>query len=83
MSLTDHNALEIDEAMHALLQTPPPPRLLPPGTRARKVGGNYQATGEIVAAWIERDGKPRYVFRFDTPPGLLHIFTATQVEADG
>lgn len=83
MSLTDYNTIEADEAMYALLQNPPPPPPLPPGTRARKVGGNYQATGEIVASWIELDGKPRYVFRFDEPRGLLHIFTAAQVEAEG
>ena len=58
------------------------PELLPPGTRVRKIGGNYQATGEIVASWIELDGKPRYVFRFDEPRGLLHIFTAAQVEPE-
>ena len=58
-------------------------KFMPPGTRARKIGGSYQATGEIVASWIELDGKPRYVFRFDQPPGLLHIFTAAQVAAEG
>jgi hypothetical protein len=49
------------------------------GDRAEKVGGTYQATGEIVASWIELDGTPRYVFRFDTPKGLLHIFGQSQL----
>ncbi len=44
-----------------------------PGSRARKVGGSYQATGTIRAAFLARDGSPRYVFDFDQPPGLLHI----------
>jgi hypothetical protein len=53
-----------------------------PGDRVRKVGGSYQAEGKIVAAWIsEDDGQPRYVFRFNLPNGMLHIFNETQLEA--
>lgn len=50
-----------------------------PGDRARKVGGSYQATGTIKAAFQADDGSPRYVFRFDSPPGLLHIFNESQL----
>lgn len=46
----------------------------------RKVGGSYQATGTIKAAFSADDGTARYVFRFDHPPGLLHIFNDGQLE---
>lgn len=50
------------------------------GDKVMKTGGNYQASGKIVAAWIsEDDHQPRYVFRFDTPSGMLHIFNETQL----
>jgi len=58
-----------------------PPAGLQAGDRARKVGGSYQATGWIVAAFKTRAGDPRYVFEFDTPPGMLHIFGPAQLEA--
>ena len=51
------------------------------GQRVRKVKGSYQATGTIVAAWIELDGLYRYVFRFDNPAGLLHIFGQSNLES--
>ena len=51
-----------------------------PGDRARKIGGSYQADGEIKAAFRADDGSARYVFRFDNPPGLLHIFNENQLE---
>lgn len=53
--------------------------LLQVGDKAEKVGGTYQATGVIVAAWFELDNTPRYVFRFDQPKGLLHIFGQAQL----
>ncbi|MBK8184873.1 MAG: hypothetical protein IPK63_19105 [Candidatus Competibacteraceae bacterium] len=50
------------------------------GDRARKVGGSYQATGTILAIFITRDEEQRFVFDFDEPPGLLHIFGPAQIE---
>ena len=50
------------------------------GDRARKVGGSYQATGTIRAVFITRNGEQRFVFDFDEPPGLLHIFGPAQIE---
>ena len=47
----------------------------------RKVGGSYQGTGVIKAAFRADDGTARYVFRFDNPPGLLHIFNEGQLES--
>ena len=56
--------------------------MLQVGQRARKIGGNFQADGRIEAAWVSPDdGKPRYVFRFDVPAGMLHIYTGAQLEA--
>ena len=56
------------------------PGLMQPGTKARKVGGKFEANGTIVAAWIDPDdGKPRYAFRFDFPAGMTHFYTAEQV----
>lgn len=51
------------------------------GQRARKVGGSYQADGTIVAAFITTAGLDRFVFEFDTPAGMLHIFNGSQLEA--
>jgi hypothetical protein len=54
--------------------------MMQPGTKARKVGGKFEANGTIVAAWIDPDdGKPRYAFRFDSPAGMTHFYTAEQV----
>lgn len=50
------------------------------GDRARKVVGSYQATGTILAVFITRNGEQRFVFDFDEPPGLLHIFGPAQIE---
>lgn len=50
------------------------------GDRARKVGGSYQADGTVVAVFGTLSGKLRYVFEFDTPKGLLHIFGPEQLE---
>lgn len=51
------------------------------GQRAKKVGGSYQATGTIVSAFTTLKGFQRYVFEFDEPAGMLHIFGPEQVEA--
>jgi hypothetical protein len=50
------------------------------GDKVRKAGGSYQATGTIKAVFQADDGSPRYVFRFDNPPGLLHIFSGNNLE---
>ena len=52
------------------------------GEPVRKVGGNYQAEGVIVAAFWTLDEKERYVFEFLKPHGLLHIFGPEQLEHD-
>jgi len=44
-----------------------------------KVGGSYQASGIIKSRFLADDNTPRYVFRFDNPPGLLHIFNEKQL----
>lgn len=49
------------------------------GDRAVKFGGSYQATGTIVAVFATVAGRVRYVFEFDTPRGMLHIFSPEQV----
>lgn len=37
--------------------------------------GNYSVTGKVVSAWVSEDDKlPRYVVRFNYPPGLLHLY---------
>lgn len=51
------------------------------GQRVAKVGGSYQANGTIRAAFRADDGSARYVFRFDTPAGMLHIFGDHNLEA--
>jgi hypothetical protein len=51
------------------------------GQRAQKVGGSYQATGTIVSSFQTLNGFQRYVFEFDTPAGMLHIFGPEQVVA--
>lgn len=50
------------------------------GSRVHKVGGSYEATGMVVAAFKTRAGKQRYVFEFDELPGMLHIFNHEQLE---
>lgn len=50
------------------------------GSPVRKIGGSYQATGTIRASFQTRNGQQRYVFDFDEPPGLLHIFNHEQLE---
>lgn len=67
--------LIVNSKLHA------PPACLQAGDRARKVGGSYQATGWIVAAFKTRAGDLRYVFEFDQPAGMLHIFGPAQLES--
>lgn len=45
------------------------------GDKVAKVGGSYSAAGVIKAVFKADDGSSRYVFRFDDPAGLLHIFS--------
>lgn len=47
--------------------------------RAAKVGGSYQAEGTVVAEFKTLAGLPRCVFEFDTPRGMLHIFSPEQL----
>ncbi len=49
-------------------------------SRVRKVGGSYEANGTVVSAFKTRAGKQRYVFEFDEPAGMLHIFGPAQIE---
>lgn len=53
------------------------------GQRARKIGGSYQADGTIQSAFLTRAGKLRYVFEFDNPSGMLHIFNSEQIKVIG
>lgn len=48
--------------------------------RAEKIGGSYQATGTIVSAFKTTAGEQRYVFEFDVPKGMLHIFSGAQLQ---
>ena len=50
------------------------------GDRVRKVGGSYQADGFIVGIAVTTMGQVRYVFEFETFPGMLHIFNESQLE---
>jgi lysozyme len=49
------------------------------GERVQKIGGSYQASGEIRAVFTTRAGQKRAVFEFDEPPGMLHIFNLDQL----
>lgn len=49
------------------------------GDRVEKVGGSYSARGTIVSSFKTRNGLQRYVFEFDKPVGLLHIFQGGQL----
>lgn len=50
------------------------------GDYVRKTGGSYQADGFIVGTAITTMGQVRYVFEFETFPGMLHIFNEAQLE---
>lgn len=49
------------------------------GDRVEKTGGSYSAKGTIVSSFRTRNGLQRYVFEFDHPGGLLHIFQGGQL----
>lgn len=49
------------------------------GDKVEKHVGTYTATGTIVARFHTTRGDERYVFEFDSPPGLLHIFNGKQL----
>lgn len=51
------------------------------GDRALKIGGSFTASGVIVAAFETTEGAQRYVFEFETPKGMLHLYSANQLEA--
>ena len=51
------------------------------GDRVRKIGGSYQAEGFIVGVAVTTMGQVRYVFEFETFPGMLHIFNDSQLES--
>lgn len=48
--------------------------------RARKVGGSYQATGYVIAEFLTLADKPMVVFEFAAYPGMMHLFSVTQIE---
>ena len=54
------------------------------GDRVQKIGGSYQTVGTIMAAFLVDEGAAgagaRYVFRFDEPRGMLHIFNESQLD---
>lgn len=47
--------------------------------RARKIGGSYQAAGTVVSEFRTLAGEQRFVFEFDEPKGMLHIFGPQQI----
>lgn len=49
------------------------------GDKVRKPKGDYTGDGTIKVRFRADDGSARYVFRFDTPAGLLHIFGEKQL----
>ena len=49
------------------------------GDRVRKIGGDYQLEGVIVAAFRKTSGAVRYVVEADVPKGLLHIYSDTNL----
>lgn len=65
--------------MSGLIVKTPQTEALKAGDAAYKVGGSYQASGTIVSAFKTKAGELRYVFEFDNPAGMLHIFGPTQV----
>lgn len=54
---------------------------MPVGTLAEKIGGSFQATGVIVGNFKTLEGAQRYVFEFDTPRGMLHIYGPAQLRS--
>ena len=54
---------------------------IPVGARANKIGGSFQASGTVVGNFKTLAGEQRYVFEFDVPAGMLHIYGPSQLEA--
>ena len=50
------------------------------GDKVIKRGGSYEATGTIVAAFLNLAGEERVVFEFSAHYGMLHIFSPSQLE---
>lgn len=59
--------------------TKPKPYKFKNEDRVRKIIGSYEADGIIKARFRAADGSPRYVFQFNVPYGLLHIFGESQL----
>ena len=51
--------------------------------RAKKAGGSYEADGTIVSEFRTLAGHTRYVFEFDEPAGMLHIFSDANLIIEG
>jgi hypothetical protein len=49
------------------------------GERARISASSIQVEGTIVAAFTTLAGEARYVFEFDNPKGMLHVFNEAQL----
>jgi chromosome segregation ATPase len=47
---------------------------------ARKIGGSFQADGNIVADFTNMAGERRLVLEFAAYPGMLHIYNPNQIE---
>jgi hypothetical protein len=50
------------------------------GDRVRKIGGDYQMDGTVVAAFLTTSGAERYVFEANEPKGLLHIYSERNLD---
>lgn len=44
-----------------------------PGDRVYRTTSQHSEPGKIMCVFIADEGKPRYVFQYDRPKGLLHI----------
>ncbi len=51
------------------------------GQRVKKIGGEYELEGTIVAVFQKLSGTTRYVVEADVPKGLLHIYGPSNLEA--
>ena len=49
------------------------------GQQVRKVVGDYSFHGPVVGVMVKQDGQVRYAV--ENPEGILHIFSAKQLEA--
>jgi len=50
------------------------------GDRVKKIGGDYSVTGTVVSAFYKASGQMRYVVEADQPRGLLHIYSAANLQ---